>query len=212
MARAAAQRETTEAAEIRSLTQLAAAEEACTRCTLYRDATQAVPGEGKRGARLMLVGEQPGDREDIAGRPFVGPAGRILDQGLRDAGIDRGTVFVTNAVKHFKHEQRGKRRLHKRPNPGEIKACRWWLEIERRIVKPELVVATGATAAHSLFGRSVTIAPLRGRVHTLEDGTHIVVTIHPSAVLRVREEEDRDTMYRSFVDDLAVCARFLRQR
>jgi DNA polymerase len=213
MARAAAQRKAAaEPPDIRSLAELAAAEAACTRCSLYRDATQAVPGEGKAKARMMMVGEQPGDREDIAGRPFVGPAGRVLNEALADAGIDRSAVFVTNAVKHFKHEMRGKRRLHKKPNAGEIEACRWWLEIERRIVKPELIVALGATGAHSIFHRSVTLGPLRGKVHRLDDGTHVVVTIHPSAVLRVREDADRDAMYRGFVDDLVVCAEFLRRR
>lgn len=210
MARAAA-RKTEPPPDIRSLSALAAAEAACTRCDLYRDATQAVPGEGKAKARLMMVGEQPGDREDIAGRPFVGPAGRILDEALEEAGIDRREVFVTNAVKHFKHEMRGKRRLHKRPNAGEIEACHWWLELERRIVKPELLVALGATGAQSLFRRAVTIGALRGEVRRLEDGSPVLVTIHPSAVLRAREDADRQAMYRGFVADLRACAAFLER-
>ena len=211
MMRAAVKRQTNAAPAITSLTALAAAEQACTRCPLYRNATQAVPGEGKRSARLMLVGEQPGDREDMAGRPFVGPAGKLLDRALADAGIDRGKVFVTNAVKHFKNEPRGKRRLHKRPNAREIEACRWWLDIERRIVRPDLVVALGATAARSILGRAVTIGRVRGAVQALEDGSHAVVTIHPSALLRVRDEKDRAAMYHAFVADLSVCAETLKR-
>src|SRR4051794_19620186 len=135
------------APSIHTLAGLAAAEEACRRCPLYRDATQAVPGEGRRHAHLMLVGEQPGDKEDLAGKPFVGPAGRVLDQALEDAGIPRADAYVTNAVKHFKHEMRGKRRLHKRPNAYEIERCKIWLDVERAIVKPVAIVALGATAA-----------------------------------------------------------------
>ena len=153
---------------IKSLRQLAEAEKNCTRCPLYRDATQAVPGEGRRGAHLMLVGEQPGDKEDLAGKPFVGPAGRVLDQALQDAGIARAATFVTNAVKHFKHEMRGKRRLHKRPNAYEIERCKIWLDLERAIVKPVAIVALGATAARSLLGRPVTIGKLRGQTLHLD--------------------------------------------
>ena len=141
---------------IRSLAELARAENACTRCPLYKDATQAVPGEGRRRAQLMLVGEQPGDKEDLAGKPFVGPAGQVLDHALAEAEIPRTEVFVTNAVKHFKHEMRGKRRLHKRPNAYEIERCKIWLDLERAMVKPAVIVALGATAARSLFGRPVT--------------------------------------------------------
>ena len=149
---------------IRSLAALHAAEAACTRCPLYRDATQVVPGEGPRQARLMMVGEQPGDQEHQQGRPFVGPAGRMLDRAIADAGIDRRKqVFVTNAVKHFKYELRGRRRLHKRPNAHKIERCRWWNEIERTIVKPEVIVALGATAARSLVGKPVTLAKVRGQ-------------------------------------------------
>src|SRR5919106_6275043 len=138
---------------IKTLTQLRDAEAACTRCPLYKDATQVVPGEGPSHARFMLVGEQPGDKEDLAGKPFVGPAGRVLDQALEDAGIPRKETFVTNAVKHFKHEMRGKRRLHKRPNAYEIERCKLWLDHERAIIRPAAIVAFGATAARSLFGR-----------------------------------------------------------
>src|SRR2546425_11831647 len=165
---------------IHSLKALAAAEAACTRCPLYKFATQVVPGEGRAHARLMLVGEQPGDREDLAGKPFVGPAGRILDQALADAGIARSDTFVTNAVKHFKFEQRGKRRLHKRPNAYEIERCRWWNDIERAIIKPDVIVALGATAARSLVGRPVTLAKVRGETLSTPDGYPLIVTIHPS--------------------------------
>jgi uracil-DNA glycosylase family protein len=194
---------------IASLRELAKAENECTRCPLYKHATQAVPGEGRKGAHLMLVGEQPGDKEDLAGKPFVGPAGRVLDQALEAAGIPRVEVFVTNAVKHFKHEMRGKRRLHKRPNAYEIERCKIWLETERRIVKPAAIVALGATAARSLFGRPVTIAKLRGRMVQLPDGTAAFVTIHPSFLLRIKDEADKEREYRNFVADLRPAARLL---
>jgi uracil-DNA glycosylase len=187
---------------IRTLDALEAAESACTRCPLYASATQVVPGEGRVVAALMLVGEQPGDKEDLAGRPFVGPAGRILDQALEMAAIPRDQAFVTNAVKHFKHEMRGKRRLHKRPNAYEIERCRWWLDRERAIVRPATIVALGATAARSVFGRVVTIARLRGRGHHLEDGTSVFVTIHPSYLLRIQDEADKEREFQAFVADL----------
>jgi uracil-DNA glycosylase len=194
---------------IASLRELAKAENECTRCPLYKHATQAVPGEGRKGAHLMLVGEQPGDKEDFAGKPFVGPAGRVLDQALEAAGIPRVEVFVTNAVKHFKHEMRGKRRLHKRPNAYEIERCKIWLDLERRIVKPAAIVALGATAARSLFERPVTIAKLRGRMVQLPDGTAAFVTIHPSYLLRIKDEADKEREYRNFVADLRQAARLL---
>src|SRR3954453_1348895 len=187
---------------ISKLAALAAAEQACTRCPLYKFATQAVPGEGRLHSRLMLVGEQPGDKEDLAGKPFVGPAGRILDEALTEAGIARRDAFVTNAVKHFKFEQRGKRRLHKRPNSYEIERCRWWFEQERAIVKPAAIVALGATAARSLFGRVVTITSMRGKAHRLADGTMGFVTIHPSFLLRIEDKADKEREYRNFVADL----------
>jgi uracil-DNA glycosylase len=155
----------------KTLAALREAEAHCTRCSLYKFATQVVPGEGRQAAPMMFVGEQPGDKEDETGRPFVGPAGRILNGALKQAEIDRDDVFVTNAVKHFKHEMRGKRRLHKRPNAYEIKRCRWWLEQERAIVKPKIIVALGATAARSVLQRSVTISQARSRPHVLDDGT-----------------------------------------
>ena len=191
---------------IKSLRQLAAAEAGCTRCPLYRDATQAVPGEGPHRAAFMLVGEQPGDKEDIAGKPFVGPAGRVLDQALHDAGIAREEAFVTNAVKHFKHEMRGKRRLHKRPDNYEIERCRIWLDAERSLVKPATIVALGVTAARSLTGRTVTIGKVRGKPVDMGDGTKLVVTVHPSALLRIEDEEERHAAYRSLVADLKVAA------
>src|SRR5256885_12794128 len=172
----------------RSLKALRQAENACRRCNLYKFATQAVPGEGPARAPLMLIGEQPGNDEDLVGHPFVGPAGRVLDQALQEAGINRKQVFVTNAVKHFKHEMRGKRRLHKRPDPGEIEACRWWSKIERELVKPKLIVALGATAARSVFERVITINKVRGRVLPVPDGGNALVTIHPSYL---RSEERR---------------------
>ena len=198
-------------APITDLATLASAENACTRCPLYRDATQAVPGQGAENARVMLVGEQPGDKEDTAGLPFVGPAGRILNRALDEAGIDRKSAFVTNAVKHFKHELRGMKRLHKRPNAYEIDRCRWWLDRERAIVRPELLVALGATAAWSLLGRSVTISKLRGQPRQCEDGTPLLVTVHPSSVLRSRDDADREEKYRAFLADLRVAARLLKR-
>jgi len=187
---------------ITSLRRLAAAEAACTRCPLYKDATQAVPGEGPSRAAFMLVGEQPGDKEDLAGKPFVGPAGRMLDQALADAGIARDETFVTNAVKHFKHEMRGKRRLHKRPNNYEIERCKVWLEHERDLVKPSTIIALGATAARSLTGKTVTIAKMRSTPVDLADGTKLVVTLHPSALPRIEDDNDKRAAYRDFVADL----------
>ena len=191
---------------IKSLRSLAEAEAACTRCPLYRDATQVVPGEGPRRAAFMLVGEQPGDKEDITGKPFVGPAGRMLDQALADAGIARTETFVTNAVKHFKHEMRGKRRLHKRPNNYEIERCKIWLDEERRLVKPSAVIALGVTAARSLTGKTVTITALRCKMLSLADGTRLFVTVHPSALLRIEDENDKRAAYRQFVADLKAAA------
>lgn len=195
---------------IASLRELARAQQACTRCPLYQNATQAVPGEGSRHSHLMLVGEQPGDKEDIAGKPFVGPAGRILDEALADAGIARDDAFVTNAVKHFKHEMRGKRRLHKRPNAYEIERCKIWLDVERKIVKPAAIVAMGATAARSLFGRAITIVKTRGRTLQLPDGTTAFVTIHPSWLLRIEDRADKEREYRHFVSDLRLAGKVLR--
>jgi uracil-DNA glycosylase len=200
-----------EAAEITSLRKLREAEAQCTRCPLYRNATQVVPGEGPASAPLMLVGEQPGNDEDLAGKPFVGPAGRVLDHALADAGVDRNKVFVTNAVKHFKFEQRGKRRLHKKPNAYEIERCRWWNDLERAIVKPKLVVALGATAARSLLDRNVSITSVRGKILETADGTRLAVTIHPSYLLRIIEREDKEQEYGRFVGDLRMCNRAIEE-
>jgi DNA polymerase len=195
---------------IRSLARLRAAEAECTRCPLYRYATQVVPGEGPARAPLMLVGEQPGNDEDLAGRPFVGPAGRLLERALGDAGLDRKRIFVTNAVKHFKFEQRGKRRLHKRPDPYEIERCKLWNEIERAIVKPRLVVALGATAARSLMGKPVVIARFRGQFLSFGDASELMITVHPSALLRIPEQADRRAEYARFVGDLRLCGEHLK--
>jgi len=185
-----------------SLEALARAEAECTRCPLYRDATQAVPGEGRAAARMMIVGEQPGNSEDRAGRPFVGPAGRVLDIALEEAGISRDALFVTNAVKHFKFAQRGKKRLHQRPNTGEISACKWWLDQERRLVEPDVLVAMGTTAIRGLFGKALTITSLRGKTSRLEDGVPVIVTVHPSHLLRIPDRDRRRAETEAFTDDL----------
>jgi uracil-DNA glycosylase family protein len=188
-------------ASVRSLRQLAEAEASCTRCPLYRDATQVMPGEGPTDAVFMLVGEQPGDKEDLAGRPFVGPAGRKLDQALEDAGIERTETFVTKAVKHFKHEMRSKRRLHKRPDNYEIERCKIWLDLETQ---------SGQAGYHWGFGRHRCSQPdgphpigkVHGKPIAMADGTCLIVTIHPSALLRIEDDDERDAAYRSFVADL----------
>ncbi|WP_151178169.1 UdgX family uracil-DNA binding protein [Hypericibacter terrae] len=192
----------TSTSDITSLKALRAAEASCRRCPLYKGATQVVPGEGPARARIMLVGEQPGDQEDLAGKPFVGPAGRILDQALAEAGIEREAVFVTNAVKHFKFEQRGKRRMHKRPDVHEIERCHWWLDLERRIVKPSLVVALGATAVRSVLGRPFAINMIRGRALPIPEGGKMLATIHPSYILRIDDDGEKWRQYRQFVEDL----------
>jgi DNA polymerase len=174
----------------------------CTRCDLYKCATQTVFGEGPLDARILFVGEQPGDQEDLAGRPFVGPAGQLFDSALEEAGIDRSRTYVTNAVKHFKFQQRGKRRLHSKPDGGEITACRWWLEQELELIRPPITVALGATAARSLFGKVVTISSLRGEPHQLADGSECWVTVHPSALLRAPDEEARREGRKAFIADL----------
>ena len=174
----------------------------CRACPLWRNATQTVFGEGPADADIVFVGEQPGDREDHAGRPFVGPAGAVLDKALAEAGVDRKRAYVTNAVKHFKFEPRGKLRLHKRPNAGEIDVCRRWLMSEIDILKPKLVVALGATAAQSLAGRPVAIGKNRGEALDLANGLRVFVTVHPSSLLRLPDEADKEAAYRLFVEDL----------
>jgi uracil-DNA glycosylase len=182
----------------------------CSACPLWKDATQTVFGEGPPGAGIMFVGEQPGDKEDREGRPFVGPAGLLLDRALAEAGIDRSRVYVTNAVKHFKFEPRGKRRLHKRPNASEIKICRRWLFDEIEVIGPRLIVALGATAAQGLMGRAIPVLSNRGAVLELANRLLVFVTIHPSALLRLEDEEDKRLGYASFVDDLRSVARLAK--
>ncbi|MBD3832184.1 MAG: UdgX family uracil-DNA binding protein [Brevundimonas sp.] len=176
----------------------------CRRCSLWRDATQGVCGQGPREARLMIVGEQPGDHEDLAGQPFVGPAGQVLDAALAETGIDRSGVYLTNAVKHFKHEPRGKRRLHKTPNVGEVQACRWWLDQERRLVKPRLILALGVTAGLAVLGRKPSIMAERGAVIDTPDGARVLLTLHPAFVLRMPDLEERRRARMALVEDLRM--------
>lgn len=174
----------------------------CRRCELWQIGTQGVAGEGPKQARLMFVGEQPGDQEDLAGKPFVGPAGKVLDRALDEAGVPRGETYVTNAVKHFRHELRGKRRLHKNPDTSHVDACRWWLDAERRIVRPRVIVALGGTAAQSVFGKAMAIGKFRQQALQLPDQTQGVVTYHPSYLLRVPDAEAKAKAYALFVEDL----------
>lgn len=191
------------AAAVGSLDDLSKALRGCTRCPLHCHATQAVPGEGRADARIMLVGEQPGDREDLEGRPFVGPAGQLLDEALAEAGLDRAMVYVTNAVKHFKFEPRGKRRLHQNPNTGEIDICRWWLDQERTLVQPAIIVSLGGSALRGLTGKSSSISAMRGTTHRLGGGAQLVATVHPSFLLRLPDRERAAAERRAFVADLA---------
>ncbi len=179
----------------------------CTRCDLYKYATQTVFGEGPLDAAIVFVGEQPGDQEDLAGRPFVGPAGAVFDEALEKAGIDRSTVYVTNAVKHFKFVLKGKRRIHNKPDAGQIEACRWWIDHERELIHPKLTVALGATAARSLVGKVVTIGKVRGEPLALADGTECWVTVHPSSLLRIPDREGRREARAMFVRDLRLIKR-----
>jgi len=181
----------------------------CRACDLWKDATQTVFGEGPVDAPIMLVGEQPGDKEDLAGKPFVGPAGQVLNRALEEAGIDRDKVYVTNAVKHFKFEPRGKIRLHQKPNTPEIKACRQWYERERAALRPALIVAMGATAAQSVFGKITQIGKNRGHLIDLDDQAKALVTVHPSYLLRLPDEEAKAREYANFVQDLKLAASFL---
>jgi uracil-DNA glycosylase family protein len=178
----------------------------CTRCPLYKNATQTVFGEGPTDAALMLVGEQPGAQEDLQGRPFVGPAGKVLDRALEEAGLDRSEIYITNAVKHFKNEPRGKRRLHKKPDTSEIDACRWWLDNELEIVQPAVAVALGTTAARGLFRKALGINANRGRLMALPGGGQGVITLHPSYLLRLEEEQDKRREFDRLVKDLRFAA------
>ncbi|RWO47799.1 MAG: DUF4130 domain-containing protein [Mesorhizobium sp.] len=181
----------------------------CRRCPLWRDATQTVFGEGPDNAKVIFVGEQPGDQEDLAGKPFVGPAGKVFDAILDDAGVDRQKVYVTNAVKHFKFEPRGKRRIHSKPNSGEIQACRWWIDQEFELIKPNLAVALGATAAMSLLGKAIPVTKMRGQVIEREDGLRVFITIHPSFILRIREPADKEAERERFLQDMKQVKRLM---
>jgi uracil-DNA glycosylase family protein len=195
----------------RAIKLLAAEAASCTRCPLYRNATQTVFGEGPADAALMLIGEQPGDQEDLQGRPFVGPAGRVLDKALEAAGLERDKIYITNAVKHFKNEPRGKRRLHKKPDTSEIDACRWWLDNELEIVQPAVAVAMGTTAARGLMRKSMAINANRGRLIELPSGVQALITVHPSYLLRLEEERDKRREFDFLVKDLRVAAEAARK-
>ncbi|HET9742333.1 MAG TPA: UdgX family uracil-DNA binding protein [Terriglobales bacterium] len=194
----------------RTLPALREAVQGCRGCDLWKRGTQAVFGEGKPGAEVMLVGEQPGDQEDLQGRPFVGPAGRVLDKALAAAGIDRDDVYVTNAVKHFKWEPRGKRRIHKKPNGMEIAACRPWFDEEVKVVKPSVIVCMGATAAQALLGRDFKVTKHRGEVISHGE-IPIIATVHPSSILRAPDDQTRHEEMARFIDDLRVVARQIRR-
>jgi DNA polymerase len=196
--------------ETTSLKKLAQAVENCRGCPLYKNATHGVFGEGGKASRVLIVGEQPGDQEDRAGKPFVGPAGGVLDRALDEAGIVRGQVFVTNAVKHFKWEPRGKRRIHQTPRWSEVKACRPWLDEELARVKPDVVVALGSTAAQSMMGAQFRVLKNRGKVHKSAGADSVVVSIHPSAVLRAPDKEAREANYKMLVADLKLARKQLR--
>jgi DNA polymerase len=185
-----------------SLTALRNAANSCTACHLYKRATQTVFGEGPKSAAFLLLGEQPGDQEDLTGKPFVGPAGKLLDRALEEAGIERGEVYVTNTVKHFKWEPRGKRRIHQKPNSREIAACRPWLEAELRLVRPELLICLGATAAQSILGPAFRVTRERGKVLKSDLAPRVLATVHPSSLLRQPDEESRAREYAQFVADL----------
>jgi uracil-DNA glycosylase len=202
MPKAAAKSATPYLPERRTLGALQQAVQGCEGCDLYMRATQAVFGEGPAAARVALVGEVPGDKEDLQGHPFVGPAGAILDRALEEAGIERRDVYVTNAVKHFKFEQRGKRRIHKKPNSAEIRACQPWLEAEMAALRPRVIVCLGATAAQSILGRSYRLTKEHGKFVEHAWAPHVTLTIHPSAILRAPDEDSRHAQYRGFVADL----------
>jgi uracil-DNA glycosylase len=192
-----------------TLAQLREAAQKCKGCDLYRHATQAVLGQGPSAARIVMVGEQPGDKEDVAGKPFVGPSGSLLSKALEDAGIDRSDVYITNAVKHFKFEERGKRRIHKKPSETEIVACRPWLDAELSRIKPEIVVCLGATAAHAIIGKKHRLLQERGHFFEHSVARNVTATVHPSAILRVPTPEQRHAAYEAFVSDLKAVRRKL---
>jgi len=195
----------------RDLKTLAQAAKGCRACPLWKRGTQTVFGEGRRGARILFVGEQPGDKEDLEGRPFVGPAGAVLDRALDEAGIRREEVYVTNAVKHFKWEPRGKRRIHKKPNAMEIAACRPWLDAEIEAVRPDVIVCLGATAAQALLGKQFRVTKSRGEIIEAE-GKTMLATVHPSSILRAPDDETRRMERQKFVEDLRVIVQHLRTK
>ena len=195
--------------ETASLTKLRQAAAGCQACDLWKTGTQTVFGEGKREAEIVFVGEQPGDQEDQQGKPFVGPAGRVLDEGLEEAGIDRALAYVTNVVKHFKWEPRGKRRIHAKPNWAEIAACRPWLDAELEAVKPKVLVCLGASAAQALLGRQFRVTKQRGLPVESDLAPHVIATVHPSSILRQESEEARQAAMADFVADLKVVAKLL---
>lgn len=195
----------------RAIDALAAEASSCTRCDLYKNATQTVFGEGPADAGLMLIGEQPGDQEDLVGRPFVGPAGKVLDKALEAAGLDRTEIYITNAVKHFKNEPRGKRRLHRKPDTSEIDACRWWLDNELELVQPAVAVALGATAARALMRKALSINANRGRLIALPNGGQGLITVHPSYLLRLQEDRDKRREFDLLVKDLHFAAEVARK-
>ena len=199
-------------ADAATLCELRDAASHCRNCPLWRDATQTVFGEGPEDARVVFVGEQPGDQEDIAGKPFVGPAGRLFDAVIAEAGIDRRVTYVTNAVKHFKFEPRGKRRIHQKPNAGEVQACRWWLDKELALIRPDLVVALGATAAQSLLGKPVPITRMRGQTVTRDDGLKVFLTVHPSYLLRLPDAATKAAERGRFLDDMRAVKRVMAAR
>ena len=191
----------------RSVQQLREAAASCQACDLWVEATQTVFGEGSEHSRMMLVGEQPGDQEDLQGKPFVGPAGRLLERALDEAGIDRRRVYITNAVKHFRFTRRGKRRLHEKPNAGQIRACRPWLDGEIEAVRPRIIVLLGATAAQAVMGPAFRVSKQRGEVLNSPAGVPVVATVHPSSILRAADDESRGAAMSSFIGDLRVAAK-----
>jgi uracil-DNA glycosylase len=195
--------------ETRNLPKLREVAAGCKACDLWKTGTQTVFGEGSESAQIVFVGEQPGDREDLAGKPFIGPAGRVFDEGLAAAGIDRRLTYVTNAVKHFKWEARGKRRIHQKPNAAELAACRPWLDAELEAVSPKVLVVLGATAAQALLGRQFRVTKERGGPVESNLAPHVVATVHPSSILRQRTNEERAAAMKDFVSDLEAVARLL---
>jgi DNA polymerase len=195
-----------------TLEQVRQAAAGCKACDLWKRGTQTVFGEGARHAKVLFVGEQPGDKEDLAGKPFVGPAGAVLDKALAAVGIDRNDIYVTNAVKHFKWEPRGKRRIHKKPNALEVAACRPWLDAEIRLTKPDVVVLMGATAAQALLGKNFKVTQERGKLLNSDLAPNVIATVHPSSILRAPDDDSRHAEMAHFIDDLRVVAEVVQRR